>query len=177
MIKIDVRKPKILMLIALFSIMANYSIGQSISSYSYGVLGNIGDGYAYYSGPVNIDGSSCVFISNGVRTMQEKSINSFINYCEVLFSNYDLIQFTASPNPISTYTILKLKEPLMIDIDEKILMQIYKVNGALVSSTTVTLSQLNSGYLMQIDNMLSSGIYFIKATSANKLFKPITILK
>lgn len=151
--------------------------GQSISAFSFGSIGNIGDVNPKFSGAVNIQGVACFELSNGVKTLQEKNTGEYLNHCEAAIAMNDLLTLTASPNPFQTSTNIKLSQPIYLVNDERVLLQLFNRMGDLVHEYPILLSQLINGSSFQLNVFLKNDLYFLKASSPNRLFKPLSLLK
>lgn len=175
--KTIIKRLKVLITCMLFFLLQNISYAQTISAYSFGSIGNMGDTLRKYSGSVNVQGNACVSIVNGIKTFQEIKYGAFTNYCEATVFKNELIALTASPNPISTYTFLKLKEAFLIDIDEPASIQIVDSHGRIIKEFSTTLSLLNYGFKIELNDPSLEGAYFATASSPTKQFKPLTLIK
>jgi len=164
-------------IIAFSSCIVQTSSAQGIIAYSFGCIGNIGDTNPLFSGSIQIQANECLAIENGVKTMKILNNGIFKNNCEVEYDKNYITSLTASPNPITTYTIVKMSEPIFITTDEKVLIQLYNSSGAILNEFTTFLSNLKTGYLVQLTEQSNNGVYFLKASSSAMNFKPLTLLK
>ena len=94
-----------------------------------------------------------------------KSFKSKVDITEDAFAELELV---AWPNPIEEYSILKLKS---INIQDKITIQIFDVNGRLVEYKT---GEPNKEY--RIGDSFQSGLYIINVLQANTL-KQVKLIK
>ena len=150
---------------------------QNITAYTLGCIGNMGDNNPLYSGSLQLKASACLSIESGVRTFKVSNNGNFKNYCEVEYDKNYMTTLTASPNPISTYTIIKMTEPLFIETDEKVLIQIFNSNGSIINEYNTSLDVLQTGYLVQLNDQPNNGVYFLKASTPAMMFKPLTLFK
>jgi hypothetical protein len=171
------KKNFMLLLVFFVSSISIKSYAQIITAYSFGIIGNLGDKSPQYSNSVDIQGSECFIIASGIKTLFETSKGEYINTCEVDASKINMLTLNAYPNPISTLTHIKFSKQQYITNDEKVLIQLFNQKGNLVQQSTINLSQLNSGFDFQLDNILNNGVYFLKASNPNKVFKILTLLK
>lgn len=150
---------------------------QNITAYTLGCIGNMGDNTLLYSGSIQLKATDCLSIENGVKAMKISNTGVFKNYCEVEYDKNYMTTLLASPNPISTFTIIKMTEPLYIETDEKVLIQIFNSNGSIISEFNTSLNTLKKGYLVQLNDQPNNGVYFLKASSPAMTFKPLTLFK
>lgn len=158
-------------------LIAQQTSAQGITMYTFGSIGDIGNHNPIYTGSIEMQGSECFMIKNGVAVMLEKNQGAYFNSCEVNPSIFDVLSISAYPNPISTYTRLKLTKQQFILNDEKVQLQLFNQKGYLIQQTTINLSQLNNGFDFEIRNVLNNGIYFFKAFSPSRIYKTLTLLK
>lgn len=171
-------KPIVIMIVGLLSATTSINcFAQSITAYSFGFIGNTGNVSPQFSGTIDIQGSECFVLATGVKTLLEMGAGEYMNNCEVNASVYDLLTITANPNPITVYANIKLNRRQYFLNDEKVQLQLFNQKGYLVQQTTINLSQLNNGFDFQLNNILNNGIYFLKASNPNRLFKTLTLLK
>ena len=171
-------KPILILFVGFLSTtIAIKSYGQSIAAYSFGFIGNIGNKSSQYSGIVDIQGAECFMLSSGINTLLDMGTGDYVNNCEVNKSITDILSIAANPNPISTYSKIKLTKRQYFLNDEKVQLQLFNQKGYVVQQTTINLSQLNDGYDFHINNILNNGVYFLKLTNPYRLFKTLTLLK
>jgi hypothetical protein len=169
-------KKGILIGLLLITISFN-SYTQSITSYSFGSIGNTGDQSPRYTGSIDIQGSECFMLTSGVAVLLEKNSGEYVNNCEVNSVLLNTLSLTANPNPISTFTYIKFTKQHYFQNDEKVFLQLFNQKGYIVQQYTTNLSQLNNGFELQLSNILNNGVYFLKATNSNRIFKTLTLLK
>ena len=167
----------VFILFVLFNMIYSTAHSQSIRAYSFGSIGNAGSIKPMFSGSFYLQSSACILVENGIKVFQESKDGNFTNYCETTIFKKELISLIANPNPVSTYTYIKFKEVFLIEQEEKVSMQIINSHGIVVNEYSTTLSALNYGFKLQLNDRLNNGVYFLKLNTPNKLFKTLTLIK
>ena len=139
-------------------------------AYSMGVLG--GDlKWSTASGPLSVNTTNCIQISNGVAKFLTTNAGMFINEC-VVDLNYSKVSIQVLPNPFvdAVYVTFKSK----IDKDNHFKISVFNNMGQLVKVENVYQDLFYTGYKVMLSN-LPIGIYFIQINSSkvNEIFKII----
>lgn len=128
--------------------------------FSIGSVGTTGSTSPIFSGPVVLDASSCIKLTNGLRTFNATTAGLFVSSCFVpAFTNMP-ISLICYPNPVTTTVWVKTAQPV-IETSATVSLALIGVDGKAVGGYTTTVAQLSAGFAINVTNK-AAGIYYIR---------------
>jgi len=139
--------------------------------YNIGSIGNMGDMERKYSGPYYIQGSECLWVANGVKTLFRTPRGSFLITCEL---QSELLYVLAFPNPAtSVINVRAVYSTMPINTEHDV--RIIDMNGEVRMNVKTSNIGLKIGIKIPI-YMLPRG-YYVIVISASKIIKSIQFMK